>query len=54
MSAPSGIQKPGGIVIMGIVVSVATGMIPSKSSELYGSGNLLMRLEELSRAIPLP
>lgn len=40
---------------MGILVSVATGMVPSKSSELYGSENLmLMRLEELPRAIPLP
>lgn len=40
---------------MGILVSVAAGMVPSKSSELYGSEHLLlMRLEGLSMAIPLP
>lgn len=40
---------------MGIWVSIATGMAPSQSSELYGSEHLLlMRLEELSRAVPLP
>lgn len=40
---------------MGILVSIATEMVPSKSSEPYGSENLLlMGLEELSRAIPLP
>lgn len=38
---------------MGILVSVATGMVPSKSSEPYGSENLLVRLEKLSRGIPL-
>lgn len=40
---------------MGILVSIATGMVLSKSSGLYGSENLLlMRLEDVSRAIPLP
>lgn len=40
---------------MGILVSVAAGMVPSKSSELYGPEHqLLLRLEGLSMAIPLP
>lgn len=40
---------------MGILVSIAIGMVPSKSSELHGSEHLLfLRLEGLSRAVPLP